>query len=234
MFKKILKSKWGRFRLIRNLVIGWISHSLQDRDRGEIAVHLAVEIIVFGVILIVMCSSGSSSLIALGSAFLIAHTMMFLLDGQLHCYIHDGIPSMQNAGIDEAVMYLSLVREAYSKTDSVFAVLVYGSFCRQEFRRRSDLDIRVIRRPGVWSLVRAIFIGFRLRYLSIPKSLPTDLLIVDSMEFVRKQMREDEHPVVLVLQGGFQVPEAGLNFESIIADPSLATKNTAFRTDKKQ
>ncbi len=228
--RRILKSKWGRFVLLRNLIVGWVSHSLQDRDRSEVIFHLIVEsflvvILAIGAFLLFSPSDRWGLFCALAGIFLVAHTLMFIADGQLHCYLHEAIGAMQNAGIDEALRYMSEVQQVYSRSDAVLAVLVYGSFCRRQFHRRSDLDIRVLRRPGIWCFVKVMVSTFRLRYLSVFRRLPTDLLVVDSLGFVRRQMRKDESPVVLFMRDGFdEVSEAGLDFEAFIANPSALLK----------
>lgn len=147
-FLNLFRSKWGRWYPLRNLVVGWLSHSLQDRDKSEIAVHVAAEVLLFCGLLAAL---GPGNLLgSLGLAFLLAHTLMFVIDGQLHSYLQDSIEWMKNAGVEAAVSYLATVGRVYAASDSAYAVLVYGSFCRKEFHRRSDLDIRVIRRPSEW------------------------------------------------------------------------------------
>jgi predicted nucleotidyltransferase len=231
VMKIIFKHKWGRFIFIRNLIVGWITHSLQDRDKSEIVLHVFVEFIIMAITFSYFSLQIQSMFLALVYSFFVSHTFMFIFDGQFYPYIHDSFKSMNNAGINEAVLYLSKVRSHYINSSSVSAVLVYGSFCRQEFRLRSDLDIRVIRRKGILNLLKSILIGFKLRYLSILKKLPTDLLIVDSLEFVRKQMRDDEKPVALVLKSDFPIPEIGLDFDDILKCPSIAMQFTSKRTD---
>jgi predicted nucleotidyltransferase len=227
--RRILRSRWGRFVLFRNLLVGWLTHSLQDRDRSEVVFHLLIEgtlLLALSVLLFFLFPpSGVGALtLTIAGAFLLAHTIMFIADGQLHCYLHEAIESMQNAGVDEAINYMGKVKQTYSDSDAIDAVLVYGSFCRRQFRLRSDLDIRVVRRPGAWYFLKSIIPAFKLRYCSVFRRLPTDLLVVDSMDFVRRQMRKDEFPVVLVLRDGFAVPEAGLNLEDIAADPTIVMR----------
>ncbi len=110
------------------------------------------------------------------------------------------------------------------RSNDVEAVLVYGSFCRKQFHNRSDLDIRVLRKPGLFALVRLMILTWSLRYLSVLRRLPTDLLVVDSLAFIRNQMRKDEQPVVLFKRDDLELPEAGLQFDAVLANPSLMLK----------
>ncbi|MBN2294583.1 MAG: hypothetical protein JXM70_19290 [Pirellulales bacterium] len=225
---KIAQNKWGRFVLVRNMIVGWITHSLQSRDKTEILFHFVLEGIVFVMSLaLIVCVFYDYQITLWGIfiSFLVAHTIMFIVDGFLHTYLHDSLGFMKNAGVEKTVEYLKIVRDAYLASNATDCVLIYGSFCRRMFRLRSDIDIRVIRRKGFWPALSALCISMRLKWLSVFMNLPTDLLVVDSMEFIRRQMREDEKPVVIFMRGDVTVPEAGMSLDEVIADPTIVLKS---------
>jgi hypothetical protein len=54
--------------------------------------------------------------------------------------------------------------------------------------------------------------------------IPVDYQVVDSMSFLKRQMRDDEHPVIAYRRQGFFVENEGLDLSTILANPSSVLK----------
>ena len=55
--------------------------------------------------------------------------------------------------------------------------------------------------------------------------VPVDLQVVDSMDFLKKQMREDEKPIVIYQREGFDIYNSGLSFNEVKKNSSLVLKS---------
>ena len=120
---------------------------------------------------------------------------------------------------------MDCVKAIFLKFDSCEAILIYGSMCRRQFHKRSDLDLRILRRTDSLKGLVALPIGLLLRCFSFFLILPVDLQVVDSMKFLRKQMRPDEKPIVVYSRDDISSLEPGvLNFSDIKRDPSIVMK----------
>jgi predicted nucleotidyltransferase len=159
------------------------------------------------------------------TAFIIIHSISWLLIGNFWVYMLDSFYWVKNPGIDSIIYYVEQVRLAYRFKDSAKAILIYGSMCRNSFHNRSDLDLRVIRRKGIKASVVSIFIGFFVRTLAFIRRIPVDLQIVDSECFLEKQMRPDEFPIIVYLSPDFKLKRKGIGFDKVKKEPSIVLRS---------
>ena len=132
---------------------------------------------------------------------------------------------VENAGIYQVVCFIKWVVEKLSNIEAVGCVLIYGSFCRGMFHGRSDLDLRVVRKKATFfSTIFLLYLAVYIRIKSLLKGIPTDLQVVDSFDFLAKQMRDDEKPVVAYCAPDIDVKKAGLSIEDIIENPSMVLR----------
>ena len=73
---------------------------------------------------------------------------------------------VKNPGIAGVLDYVDLVRRMFTRSDSSNAILIYGSMCRGAFHGRSDLDLRIVRRPGILWGILAVYTGFAVRTIA--------------------------------------------------------------------
>jgi predicted nucleotidyltransferase len=132
----------------------------------------------------------------------------------------DSFDQVKNPGIERIIPYVKLSRKLFLLGDLCDSILIYGSMCRSQFHNRSDLDLRVLRRRDSWLGYLCLPIGLFLRVYSFFIILPVDLQVVASMEFLNRQMREDELPIVVYLRSGFELELSGRSFREVEKNPS--------------
>ncbi len=219
--------KQGRLRAVRNLLIGWITHANHGRDRTERYVHWVCEVIMtifISGLFLFLCSFSSTTAIVLG--LLVTHTLWWIINGNFYVYTLDSFSFIKNAGINSVLNYIQWANSLFLRTKAVECVLVYGSFCRGAFHDRSDLDLRIVRRIGAKGSSLILFMSIYARFVSLCRGIPTDLQVVDSMEFLKRQMREDEHPVVVYCRKGYAVNNPGSAFDDILKNPEGVLRKT--------
>lgn len=145
---------------------------------------------------------------------------MWLLDGNFWVCMLDSFDQVKNPGIRKIISYVKLSRRLFLLVDTCDAILIYGSMCRSKFHNRSDLDLRILRRKDLWSGYFCLPIALFLRIYSFFTILPVDLQVVDTIEFLNRQMREDELPIVVYLRNGFQLDAPGRSFDGVEKNPS--------------
>src|SRR6185437_6163282 len=84
------------------------------------------------------------------------------------------------------------------KSGSVCGVFIFGSISRGVWHRRSDIDMRFVRRPGILNLILAASLTMRERFLALEWWQPLDLYLADDTGFFKK-MRRDEVPIALAI-----------------------------------
>lgn len=217
-------AKNKRFRAFRKLLIGWVTHAIHERDRTERVFHLACEVLLFLVILsglsvlkfVVVSMWGEVFII-----FIVTHSLWWIINGNFHVNLLECFKFVHNSGVDEVVKFVSWMSNLIIKTKAVDAVLIYGSFCRSKFHSRSDLDIRIIRRPHVKGTIKLFILTVFARIVSFYRRVPLDLQVVDSYKFLDSNMKRDDFPVVVFRRDGFKIDKVGILFTAIIENPSL-------------
>jgi predicted nucleotidyltransferase len=127
-------------------------------------------------------------------SFIIAHTLNWIFNGHLFGLVRNfGIVYNEPQII---IDYANEIKIRVSKEKSIDCVAVYGSLSRDEIKPTSDLDVRIIRKPGITNGLRACMFGLIERSRALFDKFPIDLFVVDSTEHLKK-MRDDEKPQIL-------------------------------------
>jgi predicted nucleotidyltransferase len=219
--------KEGKYRALRNIPVGWVLQALHSTDTSEryfrIAVELALLTGMFHLVQAMMPDTDTGHALLL--SFVATHTAMWFLTGNFWVYMLDSFLWVKNPGVQGLINFINAAKKSYLASDSVDAILIYGSMCRFKLHGRSDLDLRVVRRRDSWRGMLALPIGLVLRSYSFFRAIPVDLEVVDSMEFVRRQMRSDERPIAVFIREGLEIAEMGVDFDEIVENPSIVMRD---------
>lgn len=164
-------------------------------DFGELTFRLILEITVIAFLWVVL-SHFVDSEVSLLIATIIVHTFNWIFNGLFWALVIFAFPNLKNPGAENTVAYLNSLRSRLLKSSSIVAVAVYGSVVRGKWHERSDIDIRFVRKPGLKSLIDAVSITMRERFLAFLFKQPMDLFLADNIDFLKK-MRSDERPLLL-------------------------------------
>lgn len=180
-----------RFKLII-ILTNWIFQGIFYADKTERVFRLCLDV-TFAFMLYEFVF-GSKDHINLLIAFLISHTLNWIFNGQLFALF-------KNFGIvhndpEKIISYAYGVKDRASREKSIISVVLYGSLVREEIKSTSDVDLRVIRKSGLFNGLRACIFGFKERSRALFYRFPLDMYVIDSPRHLLK-MRPDENPVVL-------------------------------------
>ena len=196
-YKKILEVPSIPIPLKKIIIIGinWIFQGILYMDKTEKIFKVSFDVfftLIFWFIFLFLTKI--NFLFSLILAFILAHTVNWLLNNNLFGLFK----TFGNVKTCEKTFreYLSRLIRKLEKEQSIVWVGIYGSLARGEFKETSDLDVRIIRKPGVMNGVRACIFILRERAWATFNRFPLDIYVGDSFEFLKK-MRKDEEPIVL-------------------------------------
>jgi len=219
--------KKGRYRAIRNIPVGWVLQAIHSTDRSEryfrIIIELFTLLVIYSILEDIQDSNNYKSTFI--SAVLINHTITWFITGNFWVYMLDSFLWVKNPGIIRIIEFIQKVKLLFVATKSVDAILIYGSMCRGQLHIRSDLDLRVLKTPGLLNGFVALSVGYLIRAYSFFIRMPVDLEVVDSMEFIRKQMRKDERPIDVYIRAGINISEIGISFTEVEENPSIVLRD---------
>ena len=178
--------------LLRNPLVALASHWVlqgslySDPTERRFKIGLDVLLTTIGAIVLRKKVSAALSLIL---SFLVAHTLNIILNGQIwgvlkhYGYVHNSRETFE--------AYQEGFAERARHEPSIERVLAYGSLSRQEWKPSSDLDVRILRRPGFINGLRACWFLLKERTRAHIARFPLDAYVVDSPRALQK-LRLDE------------------------------------------
>ena len=175
------------------MAMHWAFQNMLNMDVTELLFKIFTDIIlalIFSVILVRWLPLVYSILIG----FIIAHTLNFLFNGQIFVVLkHFGDISHE---LTEHEQYIEGIKGRLHKEPSIRWAAIYGSMSRGEFKTTSDLDIRLIRNPGIINGVKACWFILIERTRAHLHRFPIDFLVFDSPRLLNR-LRPDEPPLVI-------------------------------------
>lgn len=220
--------KDGKLRAFRNIPVGWVLQILHSTDKSDRYFRIVVELFTIGVLLTTMyLLVGTLPMARIIVVVVLVHSVSWFMMGNFWVYMLDSFKFVKNTGLDDTLEFIQFVSKIHSRCDCANAVLIYGSFCRNMFHIRSDIDLRIVRRTDSPRGLLALYYGVLIRAYSFFKMIPVDYQVVDSMAFLKKQMRDDEKPVVAYKRDGFFIENEGVGLSQILANPSSVLKQQA-------
>ena len=180
------------------ILIGWTFQGILYADTTEKIYKIFCDIFLMCIFFIILFYLFGSSLIFLFLlAILFGHTMNWLINVGIWCSLRGkyGI-DIPGVGVLNKDKFFSEFISRIKKSPGILAVLVYGSYARGEDKFNSDVDIRVIRRPGFFYGFTTCLFGTTERTRALFNKVPLDLCVIDSVNHLKK-MNEDEHPLLI-------------------------------------
>lgn len=220
---------WGKFLLFRWLLVSWTLQAIHVLDARERFFRVILELIPVLFIITLAVVGFYSWWVAL-FLFLTLHTLFWLFDSTWLVGFREVYTDFKGKGLQSVIDFVDWSIEELKDCDNISAIAIYGSICRHMYHDRSDFDLRIVQ-DG--SSLKTYFKMIKLRSIGIWKyKIPMDLKLVDSVDFLKKEMRDDEHPIVPYNKYKFFYNE-GDKFEDLKASPEEYTKAYTLRENLK-
>ncbi len=185
-------------RVLRHPFVGiashWLVQSTTYMDRTERTFKLLLDgfmTLLFGLVLGRFLRRSSAWIVA----FLLAHTVNFLFNGHLW-----GLLKHYNrvrTSYQDFVDYYEAFRSRVEGEPSLAYAAVYGSLARGDWKPSSDLDVRLVRRPGLSNAWSACVFTMRERSHALIHRFPLDIYVVDDFGAL-EAMGLEKAPTVLL------------------------------------
>lgn len=187
----------SRYRYLL-IFIGWIFQGILYADKTEKYFKVAFDLVLILVIyFIINLINTSNSVTALMVSFLFAHTINWLLNVGVWCSLRGKYGMyVKGVGATDLQEYARCLQKRIYDEPSIMAAAIYGSVARGEAKDTSDLDVRVIRIPGIFNGIRACTFGLLERFRALIGKVPLDLCVIDSTDHL-SNLRTDEYPLIM-------------------------------------
>lgn len=189
--RRILSTRLGA------LGTNWVFQGMRYMQWHELAVKFSFEALVFGGLYGLV---GEPLTWPLGIGLLaLAHTINWLVNG--HFFVLTRYVFPVPTALPKFEEYVARLEGLGAKHGAIDGLAVYGSYCRDALHEFSDLDVRVISKPGAIGGLRAALFCFGQRLVAIVRCFPLDIYSFTSISYLDR-LRPDEKPVVLIDKTG--------------------------------
>ncbi|MGI6078573.1 MAG: glycosyltransferase [Fastidiosipilaceae bacterium] len=162
-------------------------------DKTEKAFKIFTDIcLVFSIYLIVNYSYPWT--ISIPAAVFFGHTINWIINGQI-CVVFKNLKLIKNDHVAFRE-YINGIQLRIKEEPSIQSAAAFGSLSRKSLKETSDLDVRIIRKPGVLNGIRACIFVLLERSRGVCSIFPIDIFVLDSPEQLNK-LNNDEIPIIL-------------------------------------
>jgi hypothetical protein len=217
--KKARKATAGGRPIIANIIRNWLHQGFFYLDKTEMAIRIFIEIaptVLLAYISTQLLPVNPNNILLWLIVLMIVHTLCWIFNDNWWTCIIQSFPQLTNPGDEMTCRYLNDMKKRLASNDSIAGLLIYGSISRRVWHDRSDLDMRILRKPGFLNAIVAYYTISRERVIAVFKKQPLDIYLADNVAFLKK-LRSDETPVILLknddlLQNEYPgIPETDMN-----------------------
>jgi hypothetical protein len=161
----------------------WVVQSMFYMDPTERWFKIGLDILMT-VVFVAIISLALPFVPTLFISFLIAHTLNFLFNGQLWGVLKQY--GLVTTPFDEFCAYVEKMAARAEREPSISSFITYGSLSRSEWSPYSDLDARILRRPGFMNGVQACWFLLQERSRALLARFPIDVYVIDHSSSLKK------------------------------------------------
>lgn len=181
-------------RLILLTFSSWLFQGILYMDRTEKTFKIILELILFVPFLFVINYLINNVLLSIFIAFILAQTLNWIFNGQIGVLLKN--LNLLNTDKEKFFTYMDNVKEKVVNENSIIAAAAFGSLSRKDLKKTSDLDIRIIRKPGYVNGIKACFFVLKERSKAFFNLFPLDIYVLDNVDMMCKHIK-NEKPVVI-------------------------------------
>ncbi|MFX0132131.1 MAG: nucleotidyltransferase domain-containing protein [Candidatus Hodarchaeota archaeon] len=128
-------------------------------------------------------------------SFIFSHTITWIVND--HVFVALKCIELCSFGSNQIMKYSQSIETRLVQEKSIIAAVVFGSLSRGELGDASDLDVRVIRHPGIMSAIRSLFFIMRERVIAFINGFPLHIYLFDNIQNLIQKYGIDQSPVIL-------------------------------------
>lgn len=177
-----------RRHLLLDILSHWVFQGMIYTDRTERSFKLFLDALLTAVI-------GQGLRARLPShqawplAFVLAHTLNFLFNGQLSVLVKNH--GLQRTSYEQLHAYLMHLRQRTANEPAIRRVVIVGSVSALRWTPGSNLDVRLVRMPGFINGLRAVLFVLLERTYALLHWFPLDIYLLDSDASLRQHLKNN-------------------------------------------
>jgi predicted nucleotidyltransferase len=203
LYKKILNIKYlpKVIKILMIAGINWTFQSLLYMDKTEKVFKLILDLTLL-VIFYILLNGVLTSILALLTSFIVAHTINWIFNGHLFALLKTfGMIKTKPATF---INYINDLKDRSSNEKGILLVATFGSISRGELKETSDLDIRIVRKEGFFNGFKVCLFTMLERSRAFLNKFPLDIYVLDNSV---KLSELSEKPILIYAVDKNKVPQ---------------------------
>lgn len=133
-------------------------------------------------------------------SFISGHSLNWIVNGNFYViFIHRLL--IVKLSKKDLFDYLGLLRNKLENVDWVLYSASFGSICGGKLKDSSDLDVSIVRKPGLKNAIKSIWFALREKKIADFKRIPLEIYISDTPENSINRFKAETCPVILYDKG---------------------------------
>lgn len=196
------KAKRGGRIMWNTIFCNLIHQSFFYLDRTEMFMRVIWEILptsLFYALFVLLFKPGSAycHIGMLTVSVFLTHFLNWIFNNNFWNCMNSAFPWRSNRGTERTLAYLNGMKTRLAGHRSISGMMFLGSLSRFEWHDRSDIDMRLLRAPGLLNGISAALLMSRERVIAVFERQPLDAYLADTPEMLVKR-RKDETPIFLL------------------------------------
>lgn len=179
------------------ILSNWLFQGIPNADKTEKIYKISFTLIFWvGFFILLHTIKDFKLLILLASSFFLAHTLNWIVNGNFYIlFVHRLlIAKLKKENLFE---YLTVFEARMNQQNWAMYAASFGSICRGQLKDSSDIDISIVRKPGLKNALASIWFALKEKKLADAKGIPLEIYISDSPQDSVKRFAAEKNPVVI-------------------------------------
>lgn len=192
--KKIRDNRYLNWLLILS---NWVFQSIPNADKTEKFYKVSFTLffwvcIYFFLAYFTSISQFSSAFIS----FIIGHSLNWIVNGNFYnLLVHRLMLAKLNK--KDLFEYINILEQKMQGQDWALYAASFGSICRGELKDSSDIDVSIVRKPGIKNAILSMLFSTKEKKYADLKGIPLEIYISDSPKDSINRFGAEKNPVVI-------------------------------------
>jgi predicted nucleotidyltransferase len=192
--RKIRDNRYMSWVLI---ISNWVFQSIPNADKTEKIFKILFTLTFWaGIFLLFYHYSKMSIIETIVVSFVIAHTFNWIINGNFYNLI---IHRLMLVKLSKTKLfdYIYILEKKVESQDWILYTASFGSICKGTLKDSSDLDISIVRKPGLKNALKSIIFALKEKKFADFKGIPLEIYISDSPKDSIKRFGGEKNPVII-------------------------------------
>lgn len=179
----------------------WLMQGILHADRSEKIYKIGFTVFFWVLSFALLVLQSDFSIVkSVFFGFIIAHSINWIINNNLYVLLVHRMKWLKTTKYDLFNQLSTIQHRLQDITDKdwILYSVSHGGICKGTLNSHSDIDVSIIRKPGLKNMIHAILFYVKEKKYADIKGVPLDIFICDSPENCIERSKRQKNPIVLL------------------------------------